>query len=53
MKNIEEIHNINLEVLEYENYETALKSFVLFTRINDTLGTCKFNLPTEVFKFLV
>ncbi len=35
MLNQEEIHNINLEVLEYDNYETALKSFVLFTKIDD------------------
>ncbi|MEA3290248.1 MAG: GspE/PulE family protein [Campylobacterota bacterium] len=36
MMNIEEIHNSNLEVVEYENYETALKYFVLFTTVEDT-----------------
>ncbi|MEA3513305.1 MAG: GspE/PulE family protein [Campylobacterota bacterium] len=35
MLNIDEIHNLNLEVLEYENYELALKNFVLFTKIDD------------------
>ncbi|MEA3384307.1 MAG: GspE/PulE family protein [Campylobacterota bacterium] len=35
MMQIEELHNINLEVLEYENYELALKSFVLFTVIDE------------------
>lgn len=32
---IQEVHNTTLEVLEYENYESALKNFVLFTKIND------------------
>ena len=35
MINIKDIHNINLEVVEYENYEIALKSFVLFSKIDD------------------
>ncbi|MEA2050806.1 MAG: GspE/PulE family protein [Campylobacterota bacterium] len=35
MIDINEIHNTDLEVLEYENYELALKSFVLFTIIDD------------------
>ena len=34
MMNIEEIHNRELEVIEYENYELALKNFVLFTEID-------------------
>ena len=33
--NINEIHNFDLIPLELEGYETALKSFVLFTTIND------------------
>ncbi len=37
MINIEEIHNINLEVVEYEDYDVALKSFVLFTKIDDKI----------------
>ncbi|MEA2017723.1 MAG: GspE/PulE family protein [Campylobacterota bacterium] len=37
MLNINEIHNINLEVVEYENYIDALKSFVLFTKIEDKI----------------
>ncbi len=35
MMDIEELHNINLEVVEYDNYEVALKSFVLFTIIDE------------------
>lgn len=35
MLDIQEIHDTSLEVLEYENYENALKSFVLFTKIDD------------------
>ena len=35
MLNIEEIHNLNIDVIEYDNYEQALKNFVLFTNIDD------------------
>ena len=35
MMQIDEIHNTNLEVVEYENFEGALKNFVLFTKIDD------------------
>ncbi len=35
MLDIKEIHDINLDVIEYNNYELALKSFVLFTSIED------------------
>jgi general secretion pathway protein E len=31
MMDINETHDINLEVVEYDNYELALKNFVLFT----------------------
>jgi len=34
MINFQEIHNISLEVLEYEDYEKGLKNFVLFTIID-------------------
>ena len=36
MMNIDEIHNRNLNVVEYDNYELALKNFVLFTEIDDS-----------------
>lgn len=35
MLNREEIHNLNLEVVEYDNYELSLKNFVLYTKIED------------------
>ena len=35
MLNIEELHDTSLEVLEYKGFETALKNFVLFTKIKD------------------
>ena len=35
MLDINEIHSVNLEVVEYEDYEIALKNFVLFTIIDE------------------
>jgi len=35
MFNKQEIHNLNLEVVEYDDYETSLKNFVLYTKIDD------------------
>ncbi len=40
MVDLEEIHNPNLEVVEYENHHLALKSFVLFSSINDVDIIC-------------
>ena len=37
MLDIEEIHNPSLEVVEYTNYEKALKNFVLFTKIDEKI----------------
>jgi len=37
MFNSKEIHNLNLEVVEYDNYEQALKNFVLFTKIDENI----------------
>ncbi|MEA3352814.1 MAG: GspE/PulE family protein [Campylobacterota bacterium] len=37
MMNIEELHNLELSVVEYENYESALKYFILFTNIDDKI----------------
>ena len=37
MFNSKEIHNLNLEVVEYDNYEQALKNFVLFTKIDENV----------------
>jgi general secretion pathway protein E len=34
LQNTQEIHDTSLEILEYEGYELALKSFVLFTTID-------------------
>ena len=35
MLNIEELHNISLENIEYENHTLALKSYVLFSHLED------------------
>jgi general secretion pathway protein E len=35
MLDITEIHNTSLEVVEFDEYKLAIKSFVLFTKIND------------------
>jgi len=35
--NIQELHNINLLPYEIENYSTALKSYVLFSQIDDEI----------------
>ncbi|MBT5491718.1 MAG: type II/IV secretion system protein, partial [Campylobacteraceae bacterium] len=35
MLDINEIHNSNLEVVELDGHELALKSFVLFTNIDN------------------
>jgi general secretion pathway protein E len=37
MLDINEIHNVNLEAIELEKYELALKSFVLFTKVNELI----------------
>ncbi len=38
--NTQEIHNINLDVVEYENYDIALKNYVLFSTIDDKTVIC-------------
>lgn len=40
MVDIKEIHNINLEVVELEGHELALKSFVLFSKLNEQNVIC-------------
>ena len=40
MVDLEEIHNLELDVIEFENHTLALKSFVLFSSINDIDVIC-------------
>ena len=40
MLDLEEVHNLNLEVIEYESHYLALKSFILFSSINDIDVIC-------------
>jgi len=40
MVDLEEIHNVELDVIEFENHALALKSFVLFSSINDIDVIC-------------
>jgi len=37
MFKLDEIHNFDLEPFEYDDYEIALKNFVLFSKINDEI----------------
>lgn len=40
MQDIQEFHNLHLEVLEHEEYESALKNFVLFSVIDGKETIC-------------